>query len=48
MEVAAHVDAVEQGALLAEGLLVELFGRGGEQDGRVVSEDASEDLEMSY
>lgn len=41
--VRSDVDAVDEGALFADGLLVEGFGRGGEEDGYVVAEDSGED-----
>ena len=37
MEVGADLDAVEEGALLADGLAVLFLGRGLHQDGGVVS-----------
>lgn len=47
MEIGPHVDAAHQRALLTLRLLLEGLGRVGQQDGRVVSEDAGEDLECA-
>ena len=41
--VCAEVDAVQEGALFAQGGEGEFFGGGGEEDGEVVAEDAGED-----
>lgn len=44
MEVLPDINAVQQGTLLAEGLLLESFGRRGEEDGCVVPENTGQDL----
>lgn len=43
MEVAAHVDAVDEGALLTDGFAVEGLWWRGEEHGYVVPENARED-----
>lgn len=45
MVILADIDAVHEAALLADSLLVEGFGRRGEEDGRVVPENASQNLQ---
>lgn len=42
--VLTDVDAVYKAALLAGSLLIEGFGRGGKENGRVVPQDAGQDL----
>lgn len=44
MEVLPDIDAVQQGALLAEGFLLEGFGRRSQENGCVVPKNTSQDL----